>query len=130
MFELRRGSMSVKGNQSRDMTGLDPEGKSQHETGAKLDAGKMRAGLVLGDFANALKLVCEVGTFGAEKYTPRGWLDVPNAEERYEDAKERHLLERLSGDKFDQDSQLPHLAHEAWNALAVLELQCRREGGE
>lgn len=32
----------------------DPHGKSQHDPGAKLDAGKLRAALVLGGFANAL----------------------------------------------------------------------------
>ena len=32
----------------------DPNGKSPHELGAKLDAGKIRPGLVLGGFARAL----------------------------------------------------------------------------
>lgn len=105
----------------------DPSGIAAHEAGAKLDAGKLKAGLVFGDFAKALKAVCEVGTFGANKYSDSGWLSVDNAARRYEDAKVRHMLERMSGVELDSDSGLPHLAHEAWNALAILELALRKE---
>ena len=101
----------------------DPNGKDQHEPGAKLDNGKVRAG-VLADFGEALDAVAMVGTYGANKYTRNGWESVPNAIERYTDAKWRHLLaqhERM----YDHESELMHLAHEAWNVLAVLELTLR-----
>lgn len=103
-------------------TESDPTGRNAHEPGAKLDHGKIRAGLVIGAFSGALAEVAAVGTFGAEKYSPNGWLEVPDAFERYEDAKLRHFLKRHSGEEFDPDSGLLHLAHEAWNALATLEL--------
>lgn len=109
------------------MSERDPNGIGAHDAGAKLDHGKIKSGLVLGDFARALQAVCEVGTFGANKYSESGWLSVPDAEKRYEDAKVRHMLERMSGVQLDSDSRLKHLAHEAWNALAILELQIRRE---
>lgn len=105
----------------------DPYGTNPHDLGAKLDAGKPRPGLVLGDFANALAAVVAVGTFGANKYTDHGWLSVPNAQERYEDALLRHYLKRKRGEVYDPDSNLLHLAHEAWNALAILELHIREE---
>lgn len=107
------------------MNEVDPTGKDQHEPGAKVDANKPRASLVLNDFASALWNVAAVGTFGAQKYTDHGWLEVPNAKQRYEDAGYRHKLMRAMGEEFDQDSGLLHLAHEAWNALAVLEFACR-----
>ena len=47
----------------------DPNGKSPHQPGAKLDADKPMAGEVLGGFAEALQAVIEVGTHGAKKYT-------------------------------------------------------------
>lgn len=100
----------------------DPDGIPPHEPGAKLDTGKNRLGLVLGAFAPALKQVGEVGTFGANKYTDNGWLAVSNAIERYEDAMLRHWFEYKAGEVLDQDSGLPHLAHMAWNALAILTL--------
>lgn len=100
----------------------DPNGLHQHAPGAKLDNGKPRAGLVLRDFGNALLEVSEVGTFGAEKYTPHGWLSVKNGEERYLDAAMRHLLMKGS----DSESGIDHLAHAAWNILAVLELRYQK----
>lgn len=104
----------------------DPNGKDPHEPGAKLDVGKNRLGLVLHGFARALWAVGEVGTYGAAKYTPHGWESVPDGEERYLDALYRHQLMEACGETHDPDSGLLHAAHAAWNALARLELLCRR----
>lgn len=87
----------------------------------KYDTGKPRVMLVLGGFAHALELVSKVGTMGAQKYSPDGWKYVPNAIARYWDAFGRHLLEIFKGNWNDEESELPHLAHIAWNALAILE---------
>ena len=105
---------------------LDPSGMDQHEPGAKVDAGKVRAQLVLGSFAHALYGVCEVGTFGAMKYSDDGWLQVQDGIMRYSDAQLRHWMKDAMGEVADSDSQLLHLKHEAWNALAKLELFERR----
>lgn len=103
---------------------IDPTGRSAHEPGAKLDHGKMKAA-VLSDFALALSEVAKVGTFGANKYTRGGWQSVPGGIERYDDAKWRHLL-KSRHEPIDADSGLRHRAHEAWNVLAVLELELRQ----
>jgi hypothetical protein len=112
-------------NPERDPFGADP-----HQGGAKLDDGKVMAGL-LGDFALALRAVAEVGTYGAGKYTQGGWQQVPNGITRYNHAKWRHLLDGCH-EPCDAGSGLSHAAHEAWNALAVLELRLReaRRSGE
>ena len=104
----------------------DPHGTPQHAPGAKLDAGKIRAGLVLGGFARALREVSAVGTYGANKYTPNGWMQVPNGVERYTDAMHRHLLSEASGEACDPDTEILHAAHAAWNALARLDLMIRK----
>jgi len=104
----------------------DPNGKGQHDAGAKLDHGKPRVHLVLGAFRFALIEVARVGTVGAEKYSDHGWLSVPNGIERYTDAMYRHLL--CEPGSLDKDTGLDHAAHAAWNALAVLELKLRNEG--
>jgi len=78
-------------------TERDPHGADPHTPGAKLDAGKTRAGLVLGDFARALEQVSRVGTFGAQKYTDHGWLSVPGGVGRYTDAMLRHWLAEHTG---------------------------------
>ena len=102
------------------------EQEDLHVPGAKDDGNKIRADLVLGAFPNALEAVCEVGTFGAAKYTDDGWLKVNDAKRRYTDALLRHYLEHAKGFDSDEDSGLDHLAHLAWNALAILELEIRK----
>ena len=101
----------------------DPNGLDQHAPGAKCDSGKQLAGVLL-DFSRALEAVADVGTFGANKYTRGGWQSVPEGEQRYTDALMRHLL-KMQRENIDPDSGLEHLAHLAWNCLAVLELKRR-----
>lgn len=94
-------------------------------SGIKRDNDKIQPTLVLETMARALTAVCEVGTFGAEKYSADNWLLVPDALNRYRNAKHRHMLAAAAGETHDSESGLLHAAHEAWNALAVLELQLR-----
>lgn len=103
----------------------DPTGRSQHEVGSKLDAGKNRMGLVLLGFPRALLAVGEVGTYGANKYTDNGWTEVPDGARRYTDAMLRHVFKEAAGEYHDRDTQMLHAAHAAWNALARLELILR-----
>ena len=99
----------------------DPHGKSQHEAGAKLDDGKNRLGLVLNGFAHALVEVGKVGTYGANKYSPNGWKEVPDGINRYTDAMLRHYFAEIDG-PIDDESGLQHAAQICWNSLARLEL--------
>jgi len=95
------------------------------DKGVKLDQGKLKMSLVLGDFAKALTAVVNVGTYGAEKYTEYGWLEVSSGRERYTDALLRHLFAELQGEDTDTESELLHAAHVAWNSLARLQLILR-----
>lgn len=108
----------------------DPSGKDAHSPGAKLDAGKVRPSLIIEGMARAIFAVSEVATFGAAKYTPGGWVLVDNGRERYADAGYRHVLKRAMGEQRDPDSRLEHIAHEAWNALAKLDLAIREQEAE
>lgn len=96
------------------------------DKGVKLDDGKPRLDLVLGDFSMALWLVGLVGTFGANKYSDSGWQYVDDGIERYSSAMLRHYLKHKSGERLDEESDQLHLAHMAWNALAVLQLYCNK----
>lgn len=99
----------------------DPNGLAAHEPGAKLDLGKPMVDLTLDGFSRALLAVAQVSTYGAKKYSPNGWKAVPNGEQRYRSAGDRHRLFR-GHEVLDHESKLTHLAHEAWNRLAELEL--------
>lgn len=91
-----------------------------HVKGAKDDKGKLRMGLVISGFIPAILEVCKIGTFGANKYTANGWQEVEKGYDRYEDAMFRHWAAFKMGEKNDPESGFPHLAHFAWNALAIL----------
>lgn len=104
---------------------VDPTGADQHTPGAKLDDGKVLAWLCLSGFSNALYAVADVTTAGAIKYTPNGWMEVPNGRERYMEAFARHMLELGAGNKVDEDTGCSHKAQMIWNLLASLELDIR-----
>jgi hypothetical protein len=104
----------------------DPNGKSQHEKGAKLDAGKPAVFRGLLDyFPRACMAVAEVSTVGAKKYAWDGWKTVPDGIARYQDALSRHILKEAIEGPLDDDTGLTHKAAVAWNAMAVLELYLR-----
>lgn len=110
-------------NLALDIGEKDPNGLVAGEPGAKLDHGKIDCSL-LEDFGLALLAVAEVATFGSKKYSISGWLKVSNGTQRYGSAGLRHLLKKKY-EEFDKDSGLLHASHEAWNALAKLELILR-----
>lgn len=104
----------------------DPNGKSMNSPGAKADSGKVRVNLCLAGFAHALEEVAKVTTVGANKYTPNGWVDVPDGYNRYMDAFGRHYLDHSKGKEFDDGpggTGCYHMAQMIWNLLAAFELQ-------
>lgn len=85
----------------------------------KADGGKLRLSLLLDGMPKAIKAVAAVLTYGAQKYEAHSWKGVDMS--RYEDAKERHNIDRRNGELFDAESGLLHLAHEACNSLFLLQ---------
>lgn len=111
----------------------DPNGKAQNEPGAKVDAGKNRVWLCVSGFSNALEEVSRITTIGASKYTPNGWVEVPDGQTRYMDAFGRHLLSLGKGEVYDNGpggTGGMHLSQAIWNLLAVLELQLRDKASQ
>ncbi len=98
-------------------------------TGAvKYDGGKPSVWRgVIQYFPRALWGVAEISSFGARKYAWNGWADVEDGYARYQDGKCRHMLKEAMGEEIDPDSKLEHLKHEAWGALAALELYIRNK---
>ena len=120
--ELLRRPQGARLSFERDPHGLPPDAP-----GAKLDADKLRVDLVLDSFSLALIEVAKVAGYGARKYSEGGWQHVEQGEQRYRAAAGRHRLKRVR-ETHDPDSHILHLAHEAWNVLAELELALRKEG--
>lgn len=66
--------------------------------------------------------IVAVYTFGAKKYKPNSWQNLPDGYNRYKAAMLRHLTAYEKGETKDPESNLHPLAHMAWNALALLYL--------
>ena len=90
-----------------------------------MDAGKVMPWLCVSGFAHALTAVADVTTKGATKYTPNGWITVPDGETRYMEAFGRHMLAMARGEQIDTDTGCLHKAQMIWNLLASLELELR-----
>jgi hypothetical protein len=75
----------------------------------------------------SLLAVGEVAGFGAEKYDVFNFLKGYDYRLSY-DALQRHLNQFWSGENFDEESGLPHIAHAAWHCLALLSFQLRGVG--
>lgn len=105
--------------------------------GVKNDDKKLPIAIVIQkQFPRALQAITQCSQFGHEKYkhVDEDWLNyqrLENAKLRYDNAMIRHFLEEGWEDtKFDKDSNLPHIYHTAWNALARLELYLKEINNE
>jgi hypothetical protein len=67
-----------------------------------------------------IKDVVDVLTAGAQKYAPRNWEKGLSWAETLA-SLERHVAAFKKGEDFDQEYNLPHMAHAACNALFLLE---------
>lgn len=67
-----------------------------------------------------VEYLVKIYTFGAEKYAPNSWQKQDDGYDAYKAALFRHIVLFEKGEYRDKESGLPHLAHAAWNALAML----------
>lgn len=94
--------------------------------GKKYDAGKPMIGTIIRIFPRALSVIGAVIEYGTHKYPdPDNWSKNEHITERYTESIMRHLAKFFMGKFNDEESGLPHLAHVAWNALAILEYEMR-----
>lgn len=94
--------------------------------------GKVQMDLFDSGFPNAITEVAKVMTWAAEHkgYKPHDWKGLPNAETEFSAAASRHrvkgFIQKAEGvaaiDRTDEESNIVHLAHTAFNILAELEL--------
>ena len=90
--------------------------------GIKYDSNKLKYSLLPW---LALKEVVKVLEFGAKKYSVNNWQKIEP--QRYKDAAMRHLVAILEGKWLDEESQLPHAAHLAANALFITWFDLQRK---
>ncbi len=103
-------------------------GETTGSTQAPLDkrkVGKVQMNLVDSGFPNAMLALGQVMTWAAENkgYLPDDWKNINEPYVAFSGAGARHRNARQRGIEFDDESKMLHLAHEAFNVLAVLELK-------
>lgn len=89
--------------------------------GLRYNTGKPRYSLLPEAWTRAL---AEVTTRGADKYEDRNWERGMNPDFMV-DSLSRHLAAYRRGERFDPESGNHHLAHAAWNALALMTYDIR-----
>lgn len=104
----------------------------------KADAGKPDHSLLEVGFPNALAMIQATLDYGAVKYEAHSWRKVPDGFKRYDKAARRHRNQRdaitaaLGPRTFlypDDESGLPHVAHELFNLMAQIELYLQDHPG-
>lgn len=86
-------------------------------TGIKHDQGKPLWNLLPWKAVEQIVLVLN---HGAKKYAPDNWKHVPDARNRYFAALQRHMIQWWEGERLDNESGLPHLAHAGCCLLFLL----------
>lgn len=97
-------------------------------TGMKYDGGKPRPGLLFKYAMAGIRGVIAVLEFGAKKYAPGSWVTVPEGEERYFEAAQRHFMDIQEHglDHLDHESGLLSLDHLLCDLLFVRQLVANR----
>jgi hypothetical protein len=116
--ENRERGMLMTEYGTEAMRDLIEASKTATTGGRKFDGNKPQYGLLP---PKALKETVKVLTLGAQKYEPDNWKNVPDAQNRYFDALQRHLWDWKSGEKHDPETGINHLAHACCNILFLLE---------
>jgi len=103
--------------------------RSRSRGGSSLSAGKKGVKDARFDLipVDALWSVAKVFGKGAEKYAVRNWERGYDWSKTY-GAMQRHLSLFWQGEDRDPETGLPHLAHVAWHALALLTFYLRGTG--
>lgn len=103
-------------------TKLDQDNADQPTVAVKFDQGKARYDLVPIRAFHEIALVAE---FGVRKYSERNW-ENGFSYGRLFAAAMRHLTAFFMGEDYASDSGLHHLAHAAWNCMAIVEFHYRK----
>ena len=100
----------------------NPEEESQmgKEHGARFSAGKNRFDLVP---PWAMDQLAQVYTYGTRKYDDDNWWKGLRWKKDVLGCIFRHVWKWVRGERWDDESGLHHLAHAAWNCMALMEYE-------
>lgn len=99
---------------------LDEESQMGQETAGRFSQGKIRHDLVA---PWALNEIARVYTYGTIKYDDDNWWKGLKWKRDVFGCILRHIWKWFRGETDDQESGLHHLAHAAWNCMALMEYE-------
>lgn len=129
MTEKKYTTLGPLGEESSaDQLELFPKKKivQSSPSGLRFDTGKNRLDLIPPEWEWELGLVL---TAGAKKYADRNW-ELGMDWSKIVGPLRRHLNKFLRGERFDEETKAHHLAHVAWNALALMSYDLRDIGND
>jgi hypothetical protein len=94
-------------------------------TAGRFNQGKIRYDLIP---PWALEQIAKVYTYGTIKYDDDNWWKGMKWRKDVFGCIERHIKKWFRGEKLDDESNLHHLAHAAWNCIALMEYERNRIG--
>lgn len=88
---------------------------TKQDEGLRANEGKLRWDLVTPEFEELVA----VFHFGSQKYSDHNWLKGMKWSKMFASMM-RHIWKWFRGEDRDEESGLHHMAHVAWNALALV----------
>lgn len=118
------GSLTINSSDMKDAYAAERAAyaASNSKEAMRFNTGKARWDLLPGD---ALSELVAVYTMGAEKYAARNWEKGLKWTNCFASMM-RHSWKWMMGEDLDEESGLHHMAHVAWNALAIVAFFKRR----
>lgn len=91
----------------------------------KPTAGRFNQGKIRYDLMPpwAMEQIAKVYTYGTRKYDDDNWWKGMKWRKDVFGCIERHIKKWLRGEQLDDESGLHHLAHAAWNCIALMEYE-------
>lgn len=117
-------SVAAMAGSLRDKYAAEREGIDDSKVGVRFNTGKARWDLLPED---SLAELVQVYTMGAEKYADRNWEKGLSMTGCFASMM-RHAWAWMRGENTDPESGLHHMAHVAWNALAIVSFSKRGVG--
>jgi hypothetical protein len=114
---MKNNKFEICHNYKRDEKEESQMGKKD---AARFNTGKVRFDLIP---PTALEEIAKVYTYGTLKYSDNNWWKAFNWRKDTFSCITRHINKWLRGEKFDDESGLHHLAHAAWNCIALMEFE-------
>lgn len=119
-IEEKYGVPPTEGEMKQYIRNAEEEEQMGNNTAGRFSEGKVRYDLVA---PWAMDQIAKVYTYGTIKYDDDNWWKGLRWKKDVLGCIFRHVWKWVRGEKWDDESGLHHLAHAAWNCMALMEYE-------